>query len=92
MLRLRRPRLLRSVRLCGVILSQLSSTRAVLIGAGTITSTSTGTVEEAVPGLFEYIRRQPDALEAISAAQQNAPTSRRATTVVDRKSSKRHER
>ena len=45
-----------------------------------------------VPGLFEYIRRQPDALEAISAAQQNAPTSRRATTVVDRKSSKRHER
>lgn len=56
--------------------NQLSSTRAVLIAAGTITSTSAGTIEEAIPGFFDYVRQQPDSLESVAAAYTSRPSAR----------------
>ena len=56
--------------------NQLSSTRATLIAAGTITSTSSGTITEAIPGFFDYVSQQPDSIDAIAAAYDNRPQAR----------------
>lgn len=64
-------------------LNQLSSTRSILIAAGTITSTSTGTIEEAIPGFFDYVRSQPDSTESIAAAFNSAPGASRRDPSID---------
>jgi AAA ATPase domain len=53
--------------------NQLSSTRAALIASGTITSTSSGSIEEAIPGFLDFVRRLPDTADLIRQAFANRP-------------------
>lgn len=72
--------------------NQLSSTRSTLIAAGTITSTSAGTITEAIPGFLAYVRDQPDSVDAITGAYDSRPAARADPTRTDPHRPTEHER